>query len=802
MKGALAFLPGVVLGAATVAVMAATHTPLTAIALYAAAFLWMVTVPGVLVGRLLWESRSRFEELVVGSTVGLALQIAAWAAFTAVGVQRWLILWPLLVIIPMILFGRSHLHLKRYPTRLHPLTAWGLALACLQPLLSMGSSMARSHLPNQANSWYQDDYWHLALSAELMRSVPPELPQVAGTPFLYHWFANAHVATMALATGIDLPVVFSRLWMPAIVFLGLAMLVVAGRELTDKYWPGMVAALLAGNSAAIWTGWYTLFGTGGVFNMNSPSQQISVSFMLLALLPVIRLLRTGSLSKRGWLLMALAFLACAGGKASVLPVLVCGLALAVAIALVFNRAAMRGPVLALGLSIAVMLVGLPLTSGGSAGVKLQLFSSVRGTYPWERMLGEPAPIAPGLILPGLDRSGAPVLLLLLLVAYAVAYGWLLPSARVFSRKRLETWLLLGIGIAGWCAMMLLNQDGYSQVYFMSSAILGWMLLAGMGAKLAWDQSIERIGTTASLSTVILAAAGGWFVALFARKVAGGAPKPELINSTIIQGLAPFLGFVALTLLFYLLARRHGRTLIAATAWLALTSTLFGAALQNSVVNRIVVAVPGGGLTLQVLVLVALAGALWAVFARPARNAVLSVALFVLIVAIVGASYSLQKDVRLAAAKPAAADQSRTVTADETAAARWLAQHAGRDDIVATNVHCVSKKTVANCDARAFWVGAFSERRVLIEGWAYTAEAHRAHGVGGRRYANQPFHDQELFDLNEAAFADPTADVLDQLKAKGVRWLFADSAASPVSDALGNLAEEAHRQGTVTIYRID
>ncbi|MEO5743825.1 MAG: hypothetical protein ABIQ53_04440, partial [Terracoccus sp.] len=95
----------------------------------------------------------------------------------------------------------------------------------------------------------------------------------------------------------------------------------------------------------------------------------------------------------------------------------------------------------------------------------------------------------------------------------------------------------------------------------------------------------------------------------------------------------------------------------------------------------------------------------------------------------------------------------------------------------------------------------TQRRALLESWAYTTAAHEKHGVGGRPYSRQLFEDPTLFALNEAAFSAPTQAILTSLQAKGVRWLFADTAAGPVSSQLEDLADLVHQSETVKVFRL-
>jgi hypothetical protein len=136
------------------------------------------------------------------------------------------------------------------------------------------------------------------------------------------------------------------------------------------------------------------------------------------------------------------------------------------------------------------------------------------------------------------------------------------------------------------------------------------------------------------------------------------------------------------------------------------------------------------------------------------------------------------------------------------AALWLDEHAGADDVVATNVHCTPMNRAKPCDARAFWVAGLGGRRTLVESWAYSDAAVAANGVDGLKYVLQPPPDPVLFELNERVFAtaDPV-DVRTLHDAYGVRWLLADSRASEVSPRLAQVATLRLTSGPVTVYEL-
>lgn len=165
------------------------------------------------------------------------------------------------------------------------------------------------------------------------------------------------------------------------------------------------------------------------------------------------------------------------------------------------------------------------------------------------------------------------------------------------------------------------------------------------------------------------------------------------------------------------------------------------------------------------------------------------------------AYTVVKNAGGSPFTPVSNDAPWTVSADETAAAAWVREHSGQTDVVATNVHCRVART-SECDARAFWVSALTERRAFIESWGYSDPAQRQAGRHGLRATSQPFEDRELFALNEKVFHDPDRATVEQLQRRGVRWLYADTAASDVSPDLADYADAVHHSGTVTVYRLD
>jgi hypothetical protein len=104
------------------------------------------------------------------------------------------------------------------------------------------------------------------------------------------------------------------------------------------------------------------------------------------------------------------------------------------------------------------------------------------------------------------------------------------------------------------------------------------------------------------------------------------------------------------------------------------------------------------------------------------------------------------------------------------AATWIEEHSDPYDIVATNVHC-RKPAAKLCDNRNFWVSAYTERRIVIEGWGYTQTTNGDYSADTRN-AYIPAPDPQRLKINDAAFLHPSAATVNRLvQTYDVRYLF-------------------------------
>jgi len=126
--------------------------------------------------------------------------------------------------------------------------------------------------------------------------------------------------------------------------------------------------------------------------------------------------------------------------------------------------------------------------------------------------------------------------------------------------------------------------------------------------------------------------------------------------------------------------------------------------------------------------------------------------------------------------------------------RWIRDRTSPDAIVAVNDPFLKP----GADPRSFLVSGFGERRVYLEGWAYSAEnqivmQRRLEGLP----AGEPFADRR--SANSAVFerADPNAAAI--LRSAGVTYLFVDTRAG--ASRLDGIAALVFENSEVRIYRL-
>lgn len=134
------------------------------------------------------------------------------------------------------------------------------------------------------------------------------------------------------------------------------------------------------------------------------------------------------------------------------------------------------------------------------------------------------------------------------------------------------------------------------------------------------------------------------------------------------------------------------------------------------------------------------------------------------------------------------------------AATWLREHSGSEDVVATNSHCLLPGV--RCDHRTFWMAAFVERQMLVEGWAYTAISADRAARSGEDVRYIDFWKPRLLTDNDQAFADPTPQSLAVLHdTYKVSWLLVDERYPVDLGRLEQVATLAYQAGQYAVLKI-
>ncbi|BBH65819.1 hypothetical protein ACTI_25040 [Actinoplanes sp. OR16] len=726
-------------------------TPDKQIALYAVYLLLAVVVPGTLVFRAAFGSRGNLpEDLGLGAATGLLVLLAGWALAAATGLQHLLIGWPALVMALFAAVPGLRRHWRTGPGEPLPI-GWSAAMAVVLFMVTIwGATVFRTvPLPPHTAELYPDLYYHLALVHEMTRSMPFQVPQLAGETLKYHYLSDADIATASMITGIDAHVVFLRLWVMPVAAIAVLVFAALARSVSGRWWAAPIAATVGFVGQSVTVGSIASPpGIGLPITLLSPSQTYAMPLIGIFVLVAADVLRGKALRWWGWALLPLLAVACAGSKASVLPPLAAGLLLAGAISLIGKR---KIPWTTIALLATVgfgMVVGLKLFAGGGAGtLQPQFLATMRWFLPYQDVIGTADDVQwGGLVQDGLESAGTAArwfvawsLIWWFLVQAPRLVGLALPPKVRWSRPRQWAddqvpWLLGGIVIAGVLGMWLLWHPSASQIYFYNA------VLPVCGVLTAWALADRVRGR---LVPVLGAVAGGLW-----------------------EFFAPALTVPV--------SRDAG-----GWAW-AMALPLIRTAALVAVISLIAVLI-------------------W----RKRAARALSTALIAAIAA-AGTVSAVTRTVESLGDPPAIKVRNHVaVTAAEMKAALWLEANVGKDDLVATNVHCMPM-SAQQCNARAFWVAGLGGHRTLVESWAYTDRTVAANGVNDLKYFFQPAPDPAVFALNQRVFEKGlAADVQELRSSYGVRWLFADTAAGKVANAPLKAAGAVvvHQIGTVVIYRL-
>jgi hypothetical protein len=736
------WLPLVFTVLAVVAILVAADTAVWDLARYAAYALLAVALPGTLVYRALRRAPHTFvEDVAMGLAVGLVLEIAGWAAFSAVGLQGWLWLWPLAVICPFAAVPalRRHWVVRDYqPTPV----GWSWAVAGTVVFFTWYLSAVflerNPILPTSEDTQqYLDLAYLLSVAGEAKHTFPPDYPHVAGDPLFYHWFAQAHMATTSLIGHIDLPVVTMRLAIPALCALAIVLTAVVGWRVSGRPYVGAGAAVLFFVIGEVnFTHPVTApFGTQATFVVWHGMSMIYSWVLLIALIAVLAEIagrtdgsRVPPLGARGTFgLAAILLIGSAGAKASTLPVVLASLGFTAVILAVIRRAVPWRVVAALGMAmIAQLLATAVLFRLQTYGTSLEPFTDV-ARY-WQ---------------PESDRPGWPQPLVVLVVFVAFLLNMQLRTAGILAlvwlrRARLDPVqvLLLGGALGGPLIYLVLHQNRGGEQYFTRVGFAFGVILSAWGYAMVLDRARPTTRTKVALGAAAAVFAG----TLILIQLRAASPLP-----TSTEPYGPLLPLLTWSLAFVLLG------LVVVAVW--------------PLVTRVWPGLLGRG------AVIALTGVL--VFGAP------------------GLIMDMHKSVQAPNGGPYF---NIVLPRSRVEAARWVRDHSRPNDVLATNMHCLQWGWDW-CSPASMWLAAYAERAVLVEGWDFSP---RMQLPGSER----PFWDPERLRLNDDAFTAPDVGKLRELRERyRVRYLVVDRTVGSESPALASLADLRFENERVAVYEL-
>ncbi|WP_238015892.1 hypothetical protein KZZ52_04315 [Dactylosporangium sp. AC04546] len=706
--------PAVTLAAAVTILLLALGTAPLDVAKYAAYLALGIVLPGTLLYRALRPNpHSLLEDLAYGAVVGLLGETVALVVLRDLG---WL--WPLAVVAAFAAVPglRRHWRAPDYPNRPSPAWSWtvaGIAAAFLA-YLTVAFMAVNPPVPVDGPQQYMIDQLNLlALAGDLKHHFPLTVPEQGDRLLPYHWFAYGHLAAGSLATGIDLPVLWFRLDLPALAVLAVVLLAVTGWRVARRAWAGPVAAALmfVVGEAVMPRQAPAFFGTiTAYYTWSSRSLLYAAALTMPLIGTAVAVLR----KEKGWLLVVLFAAGTTGAKSTVLPLAGAGIALVVAVHLMKKRP-QRTPWLLGGAFAVVEVLAVTVLYGfESQGLSWGPFTIMLdfvGSQYTGTTLGDAPLIAWGL------------------GAYAIAMGARLAGVLVPRRRFDDAELfLLGALLAGVLGSLTVWHVSWSQHFFI---IAGWpfgAILSATGLVLLAERipsaHSRRLATVVALAGAALL--GGFAVAATVPQwPRWGVPVPTYAFGAATLAVAAGVGFGLRRL-------RH------AGPYAALVVVLFAGV------------------------------------ARLPYDAATNANL--------GEAYHVR------------------VTPAQAAGARWLRDHSSPGEYVATNVHRVGSGEQAR-QSLAYWISAYSERRVLLGSWGYSPESTRMQSERHRLGPSTVYWDPARLAANDAAISSPSPERLAWLWERKVRWILVDRAQGTESPRLADLADRVWEREAVVIYRL-
>lgn len=712
---------GVVTAVATLALWS-SGVSISDVAQYLIYIVVLVLWPGTLLWRVSYR-RSRegdlrtswcldLEDLACGLAAGYALELASYLVARSIGQPRMWIAAPLLLAVTL------SVHVWRMRRHAAPVTGgvglttagiWTVAAVLIYVVVYFAQGVFVTHPLEPTQITDPDEMFHLALVGELRHHFPATYPYVEYPGRLtYQWFVHAHMAAASWVTGVEAEVLYRRfepLTLALIATVGTALVAVRVSQVPVAGPLAVVLLVLVGS-----------FDISGTAVGEAAAEDRFLYGLMLMHSPT----------------QALAYVVS-------IPVLVMGLDL-------LTKPVSWRPPWPVWIGATFVVSGakvafLPLYVCGL--ISAAVVAGVTRDRRWRRCLIAAALticvllISSWLLYGGDGQSlrwaplqtvdfymarlgtggggeiGKLVFGTALLVMWGLSgAGMVVLFAMRAYRRDLRVWFLAGGACAGYGATFLLGHGGNSQLFFGRAAVPLLAVLSAWGMAILVDTASSRKRWAMIVSAVL-----GGVTLLGVRWFTEGLRTMSPLEGGLVEG--PLL-----------------RVWVNLPALMLLMTVLLAA--------RMMVRDLTDG-RLQIPASVILAFLLGLGLARPLATVVGHVAPE-------GKPYSYAQ-----------------YGADGRAAMRWLRLHSSSDERIMTNAHCgpVRRNEEIPCDARHFWMSALSERRFVIEGWAYTARSDSDWSA--------PFWgDPELLADNDRLLASPDSSELARfVVAHDVGWIVLD-----------------------------
>ena len=739
-------VPGALIWGGACLLLAAYGTPWAAIALFSLYLGVGIMLPGVLLWRWLRGNVDGFAvDLPFGTGLGFALSILTYIPGRAIGVPVLPAIIPIATLAAFLAVPRLRGYWQSQRAPMPAWWSWLVAAACvlgMWVITRYGLQIEPIGFPDAAFQ-YSDMSYQLALAGELKHHMPGQIPFVIGQSLNYHWFLHAEAAAASWQTGIELDLLLRRLLPMMAALLPILSVAALATRLARRSWAGPLAAwlLLAVTS-------FDVYGWGGRDAINQVSYSSGVlmyslthAFAVVLAMPVIWviicILRKDR-SRGNWVILAVGLAALAGAKASFVPMLVAAVALVIAVKLITERKLDRASI---GLGVAVLaafaFAQFVLFSAGSSGVALQPGQSFRALATRVGFGSHAESHAAAIAV--LGTAGAT-----LLVAWAIAGVGMVGFLAKKTWKDPAAIFLTGFLIAGLAAGVLFRHPGFSQLYFVRAAFPVAIAASAWGLTILLDKVRLRV----LVPRLAIALAAGMLLAKIISALTPNRPNnKDGVLAVSLQVIWPWLAVFVVAAVAALILRNTRERALAAGLGVLVVFGVSAVWIPETVVTTLADTVCVSG---------------------PER--------------------------------PECRHPRRQIPTGGAEAARYIRDHSAVSDRLATNSHCTPVYAERKCDARNFWLSGYAERRVLVEGWAYTPTAQSR--KDGDAAVNGPFWDQRLLAANDRAFKNPTSEELDLLRTRyNVRWLVFDTNLDRPSALVKRLAYHRYSAGAIEVYQL-